>query len=200
MRIDRLIDAADRAVMLLLYAQFFARFTPAALEWPWYIFLLVETTLMMGFIIFRPWNRPITTKAYPIALGFIGTVFLLLLQPQGFRPENATFGGILMMVGSLVSICGALALNLRFSMVPANRGVQVKGPYAIIRHPVYTGYVITYTGFLITNPIPWNFAVYTGFFALLFLRAIEEEKFLAEDPAYVAYRQKVRFRVIPGVF
>jgi len=198
-RLDRVIDLADRAVILLLYVSAFVRFRPAWLINPWYIFIMVEMTLMVGFTVFRRWG-PITTRVYPVALGFFGTVFLLVITPTGLRPDRAEIGGMVMAIGSVLSVIGALALNRRFGIVPANRGVQDKGPYAIIRHPVYTGYVITYSAFLFTNPTLWNFAAYVGFFTLLLLRAVEEEKFLSEDPAYVSYRQRVKYRVIPGLF
>jgi protein-S-isoprenylcysteine O-methyltransferase Ste14 len=35
---------------------------------------------------------------------------------------------------------------------------------------------------------------------IYFLRAITEERHLSNDPEYVAYAQKVRYRFIPGVF
>jgi len=32
------------------------------------------------------------------------------------------------------------------------------------------------------------------------LRLFSEEKYLSQDPAYVEYKKKVRWRMIPGIF
>ena len=40
-----------------------------------------------------------------------------------------------------------MALGRSFGVAPANRGIVVRGPYSFVRHPIYTGYLITHTGF-----------------------------------------------------
>ena len=42
----------------------------------------------------------------------------------------------------------------------ANRGIMVGGPYRMIRHPMYAGYMLNQFGFLLDNPSAWNLAVY----------------------------------------
>ena len=53
-------------------------------------------------------------------------------------------------------VVGKMALGRSFGIVPANRGVVVRGPYTLVRHPIYTGYLITHVAFLAAHPTPWN--------------------------------------------
>ena len=64
---------------------------------------------------------------------------------------------------------------------------------------MYTGYVLNHIGFLLLFFSALNLAVYATCWILLYLRVIEEERFLLNDPQYVDYAKNVRSRVIPGL-
>jgi protein-S-isoprenylcysteine O-methyltransferase Ste14 len=103
-------------------------------------------------------------------------------------------------IGLLIVVAGKLSIGRSFGLAPANRGIVSIGMYRIVRHPIYLGYLITHTGFLLANPAGWNlFALVAADVALMF-RAVREEQTLAQDPAYRAYAERVRWRVVPGVF
>jgi protein-S-isoprenylcysteine O-methyltransferase Ste14 len=107
-----------------------------------------------------------------------------------------------------VYLWGAISLGTKCSNL-TNRGIVTTGAFAWVRHPAYAGKNLAWwiamlaqmsfdghpaTG--IARPILtmafWTF--------IYFLRAITEERHLSNDPDYVAYAQKVRYRFIPGVF
>ncbi len=54
--------------------------------------------------------------------------------------------------------------------------------------------------FLLVNPTVWNLAVYSTCYALQVPRLLAEERLLKETPEYSDYMNKVRYRLIPGVF
>lgn len=88
---------------------------------------------------------------------------------------------------------GAKASNL------TNRGIVTKFPYSIVRHPAYISknliWWITLLPFL-----NWQFALGMAFWSCIyFLRAITEERHLSQDPDYLEYRKKVRWRFIPYI-
>jgi protein-S-isoprenylcysteine O-methyltransferase Ste14 len=120
------------------------------------------------------------------------------------RPVQTTvvtpFSEAVMLFGFLLSLSSKLALNRRFGIVAANRGVQTKWPYSIVRHPMYAGYLITQVGFFITSPTLWNAFVYAIAWTLQILRIFEEEKLLKQDEAYRTFTQRVRYRLVPGLF
>ena len=103
-------------------------------------------------------------------------------------------------VGLGLVVLGKIALGRSFGVVPANRGVVVGGPYSFVRHPIYTGYLITHVAFLVANPVPWNAAVILIADAALVLRALMEERVLSADVEYQGYCQRVGWHLVPGVF
>ena len=98
-----------------------------------------------------------------------------------------------------------------------HRGIVRHGPYAWVRHPGYVGKNLFWLATLIpvffavdtSDPtFPWGrhllycLATAGGFIAwstIYVLRALTEEKLLRQDPEYVAYCQKVKYRFIPGL-
>jgi protein-S-isoprenylcysteine O-methyltransferase Ste14 len=97
-------------------------------------------------------------------------------------------------------VLGKLSLGRSFGLTPANRGIVSSGIYRVVRHPIYLGYLITHLGFVAANPTHWNLAVLALADVALMLRAICEEQTLAQDPEYRAYVDRVRWRVVPGIF
>ena len=85
-------------------------------------------------------------------------------------------------------------------MVAANRGIRSSGPYRLIRHPMYAGYVLTNIGFLLLYPTGWNLAVYATAWGLQLARLLAEERFLGAVPEYRDYMATVRYRLVPGLF
>jgi protein-S-isoprenylcysteine O-methyltransferase Ste14 len=102
--------------------------------------------------------------------------------------------------GLLVVVAGKLSIGRSFGLIPANRGIVSTGLYKLVRHPIYLGYLITHTGFLIANPAGWNLFVLVAADIALMLRAVREERTLMQDAAYRSYAERVRWRIVPGVF
>jgi protein-S-isoprenylcysteine O-methyltransferase Ste14 len=103
-------------------------------------------------------------------------------------------------LGLVLVVVGKMALGRSFGLVPANRGVVVRGPYMFVRHPIYTGYLITHAAFFAANPAPWNAGVIIVADTLLVLRALMEERILSADVEYQGYCRRVGWHLVPGVF
>jgi protein-S-isoprenylcysteine O-methyltransferase Ste14 len=103
-------------------------------------------------------------------------------------------------IGLSLVIVGKISLGRSFGVVPANRGVVVRGPYSFVRHPIYTGYLITHLGFLAANPTPWNISLVLVGDAALIVRALMEERVLSSDVEYQGYCRRVGWHLVPGVF
>jgi len=75
------------------------------------------------------------------------------------------------------------------------------GPYAVIRHPMYSGAFIMLLGIPLALGSCWAFIFVFLLFAAIVWRLLEEEKFLSKNlPGYTGYRQKVRYRLIPYIW
>jgi protein-S-isoprenylcysteine O-methyltransferase Ste14 len=75
------------------------------------------------------------------------------------------------------------------------------GPYAIVRHPMYAGALIYLVGTPLALGSYWGLAVLALMVPILVWRLVDEERVLAQGlPGYSEYKQKVGYRLLPGVF
>ncbi len=85
--------------------------------------------------------------------------------------------------------------------VDIGQKVITTGPYAIVRHPMYFGVALLY----IASPLALG-SYWATLPALIILPLLaarirnEEEVLLGELPGYAEYRQKVKYRLLPGVW
>lgn len=131
-------------------------------------------------------------------LSAAGPPMLRASDVVSLAPDAVT--AVISAIGLGLVVVGKMALGRSFGLVPANRGVVVRGPYTVVRHPIYTGYLITHLGFFLADPTPWNGAVILIADTALILRALMEEKVLSADAEYQSYCQRVGWHLVPGVF
>lgn len=99
-----------------------------------------------------------------------------------------------------MAIWGKMSLGRSFAILPANRGVVTTGAYMYVRHPIYAGYLTGHIFFLLSSFSLYNLAVYTIITMFQVYRMTREERILAQTPEYRAYLERVRYRILPGVF
>lgn len=197
----RLLDLSEQVAVLALYVWFVARlwpdeFSPA--NWYPVLILLSEGLVVLLLLIRRPTDR-ISISLSDWAIAAAGT-FLTLLVDKGGTPLLGDLGAVLILIGLAIHVGAKLSLRRSFGLVAANRGVKIGGLYRLVRHPMYAGYMLSHVGFLLIAPLPWNFAIYAAAWGLLIARIYAEERVLSEDPQYQAFKSRVRYRLLPGVF
>ncbi len=115
-------------------------------------------------------------------------------------------------VGLIVTALGARALdvlelagvrqvlNTRDGTVRPTTPLRTDGLYGFVRHPVYFGWVLIVFGAPVMSMTRLTFAVIST--AYLALAVPFEERSLIETfgPDYASYQQKVRWRILPGVW
>jgi protein-S-isoprenylcysteine O-methyltransferase Ste14 len=194
-----LLDLAERAFVLLLMALFLIRLAPMIGSGACNILIAVSEGLSAILILTRRPGAMVTT-AYAWTISIAGTCAPLLVAPGGARLLDGTAPLVLMATGLAFSISAKAFLRRSFGILPANRGVQRTGPYRLVRHPMYAGYVLTHAGFLISSFGLRNVAAYAICWTAMVLRIRAEEAILSRDPAYQAYQGAVRYRLIPGIW
>jgi len=99
----------------------------------------------------------------------------------------------------LIYLSATLALGTKCSNL-TNRGIVTKGPYAIIRHPAYISKNLSW--WIVLLPVlTWKAALSMGIWSFIYhLRTITEENHLKQDPDYIKYCKKVKYRYIPKVY
>jgi protein-S-isoprenylcysteine O-methyltransferase Ste14 len=131
---------------------------------------------------------------------------LSLLGPPFVRPADVpplapdVLTASVSIIGVLVVIAGKVTIGRSFGLVPANRGIVATGPYGIVRHPIYAGYLVTHAATLALYPSVWNVTILVIADTALVFRALAEERILSRDRAYQTYCGRVAWHLVPGVF
>ena len=85
--------------------------------------------------------------------------------------------------------------------VKSNQRVISAGPYALVRHPMYTGVIIMYLASPVALGSYWGLFPAVLIVPLLIARIYNEEQVLLRDlSGYKEYTQSVVFRLIPGLW
>ncbi|WP_176473010.1 methyltransferase family protein [Sphingomonas lenta] len=199
MRKAWIIDFAERAFVVALAVPFMAAFLSYSTAHPYVLLLAcMELATAVMILIRRPGEA--ATAPWPVFLAFAGTGFPLFVRPGGTGLIDPAAALSIMGVGATVSFLAKLFLNRSFGIIAANRGTKTGGPYRFVRHPMYAGYFVTHVGFVLANASAWNVGVYLIAWTLLVLRIREEEAMLLRDPAYRRFAERVRWRVVPGLY
>jgi len=91
-----------------------------------------------------------------------------------------------------------LALGRSFGIAPADRGLVTRGPYGFIRHPMYLGELILRSALVVSSPQPLLAgALLVALIMIQVIRALREERIIN---TYSTYANRVRYRLIPGVW
>jgi protein-S-isoprenylcysteine O-methyltransferase Ste14 len=107
---------------------------------------------------------------------------------------------VLVTAAAGLSLASLLALGKFFGVRPAVRGLATKGPYRVVRHPIYLSYVLADVGY---NLQEWNcgtlLLVMLGWVSLLY-RIRAEERLLSKHARWPAYSKLVPQRIVPGLW
>lgn len=165
------------------------------------LLLLVSESLVIVLTVVRRPAHLVDRSMWAALVTAISVIGPPLLRPSnggGLVPDLVTT--VISALGLVVVVAGKLTLGRSFGLVPANRGVVVRGPYALVRHPIYSGYLITHVAFLIAHPRLWNVLIVATADIALIVRALVEERVLGGDVEYRTYCQRVWWHLVPGVF
>jgi protein-S-isoprenylcysteine O-methyltransferase Ste14 len=165
------------------------------------LLLVAGESLVVVLTIVRRRARQVDRSAGAAVITTVSLLAPALLRAStgvGLAPDAVT--AMISVVGLCLVVVGKMSLGRSFGIAPANRGVVVRGPYTLVRHPIYTGYLLTHVAFLVANPTPWNLSVLAIGDAALVLRALIEERVLKADVEYEQYCRRVGWHLVPGVF
>jgi protein-S-isoprenylcysteine O-methyltransferase Ste14 len=162
--------------------------------------------IALVYVLRRP-ARAADHRPGTFALAMYGSFVMLAMRPVGALTGLGASGrvlGVQVMASNLLVIAGVgfstyalFHLRLNFSLSPEARGLTRSGPYRLVRHPVYTGEVISSLGLLIAFPSIFAGLVFVSFVACQAARTYFEEKLLSQHfPEYDQYRLTTR-RLVP---
>jgi protein-S-isoprenylcysteine O-methyltransferase Ste14 len=142
----------------------------------------------------KAWASWSDSRGGEILLPILGTwlypVVVVLYGPTGGLPALVLIAIYLWLTWSILS------LRTNFSVLPEARALANKGPYRIVRHPMYLGYCALWIAWAAEargGIGPWLWAA-LGISLFVYRALVEERKMRTFVPGYAEYSQKT-----PGI-
>jgi len=163
-------------------------------------FFVEQMWVVVAYLIRRP-ARTVSRRLGDWLLAFGGTFGGVLFRPVGVHtPWGLTAGLAVQVIGLAICVASFLALGRSFGFVAADRGLVRRGPYALVRHPIYASYILLQLGYVLQS-ISWRNALVMVLASGCNVgRARAEDRVLTSNPGYDDYRRHVRWRLVPGVW
>jgi len=198
-----LLDIAEKYIFAAVFAFFAWRMLAAYAETGSFVTILylLDQLAVLAFILLRRPPKELSLRVDDWAVGLLGTLLAVLIGPPGdspLAPEAVVWAFLL--AGFAIHVSAKLVLRRSFGVVAANRGVKASGPYRLVRHPMYLGYILSQAGMLLAGPTLANVTLIAGCWLLYVGRIIAEERVLSRDPAYRDLSATTRWRLIPGLY
>jgi protein-S-isoprenylcysteine O-methyltransferase Ste14 len=213
---SRVLVTAVFAVLTLavgqttLAAWYEAATEPALRGWAVAVHATLKLAVAFAFTYFvfvrEPSKRP---SRDPIA--FVACLAAIVAFVALRKPPEST-GTLMVVVGDLVALAfgvwllvAVLALGRCFGVLPEARGLVTRGPYRLVRHPVYFGEIGAAAGLVLAALSTWNVVALSLVVAAQAVRMrLEERALAAEFPEYASYAERTprlipRIRVARGV-
>jgi protein-S-isoprenylcysteine O-methyltransferase Ste14 len=142
-----------------------------------FILLVVRDVAASWFLISRKLSKDKSHSKLNEGLAYVSSSlpFIYLNSHNSFAHANL-ISSVLAIIGFTISTLALFDLGASFGVSPANRGIVRSGLYRYVRHPMYSGYVISEFGLIFMNPL--NLFIWILSAGLYFFRTKLEDKAL----------------------
>jgi len=157
-----------------------------------------------------PWAETAPAQRVIMTVMMVAFIALLVVPALDHRFAWSRASIWVVLVGHAAFSIGWLAILRVFRentftaatvAIMADQTVITTGPYAIVRHPMYAAALLLLAGMPLALGSWWGLVAFVVILPVLVWRLLDEERMLTRDLAgYAAYRQTVRYRLVPGVW
>ena len=180
-----------------------------------FMWLLVGAYWAVGALRAKPAVRREPTLMRAVQMASMVLAYALLLSSPArigamglrFVPDSPAIGWIgfcILAVGAVLAIWARTILGSNWSsMVTVKRDHELvrQGPYAFVRHPIYSGLLLCFAGTAIAHGEVRGLVALAIAFLSWSYKAGLEEKFMEQEfgDEYARYKHAVK-RLIPGIY
>ena len=143
-------------------------------------------------------------------LATIAFIMIFVLSAIDHRFKWSMVPGYWVVAGDLLVALGLLVVYFVFKEnsfasatieVGNEQTIVSTGPYSLVRHPMYSGAVVLLIGVPLALGSWWGLLTVIPIVVVIVWRLLDEEKFLEKNlPGYLAYRNKVKYRLLPFIW
>jgi len=169
-------------------------------------FHALSATLWGLFIVLiniRPAPLRRNRSAVGVIVALVSQLAVIAVGLFGARTDGGVAvlaSDVLLIAGLAFAICSVAVLGRCFGILPDVRGLVTRGPYRLVRHPLYLGELTAVLGIVLGSRQPLlagvTWLVCVGL--QLARTGYEERNIRAEFPQYDEYAARTK-RLIPGV-
>ncbi|WP_291684540.1 isoprenylcysteine carboxylmethyltransferase family protein [Bradyrhizobium sp.] len=156
-------------------------------------------------------DQPAADKTFVLVFGFAALIWFLAIgfdmRQHGVRIPWAwqTLGFLMLLLSSgfIMWVMRENSFAAPVIKLQTERGHRVisTGPYAFVRHPMYSATVLFFVGAPLLLGSCWGVATSPLFAVLFAFRVVIEERALVAGlPGYADYAARVRYRLAPGLW
>lgn len=200
--------------------------TPAAASWPLALALAWNATLFAVFAAHhsvmaragaKAWIARHVPAAYERSIYvWIASVLLILVTLGWQRVPGLVYAapapwawllGAVQGAGLVLTVAAARVLSAtdlagirQAAGRPARTDVRVVWPFTLVRHPIYLGWALLVLAVPVMTVDRLWWALVTTSYLVIAIPWEERSLSAVAGPAYQAYRQRVRWRMVPGVY
>lgn len=145
-----------------------------------------------------------------VMLLFACTILNILIPTLAYRYFGSQIPASIVLTGDLLVLLGFFIIFIVFKtntytastvQIASDQTVIDTGPYALVRHPMYSGMLVMLLGTPLALGSLWGLLVFVPSLFAIIWRLLEEEKFLRQKlNGYQDYCKKVRYRLIPFAY
>jgi protein-S-isoprenylcysteine O-methyltransferase Ste14 len=156
-------------------------------------------------------NQPAADKKFMLVFGVVALIWFLAIGfdkrmhasdiPVALQALGLAM--LLLTTGFIMWVMRENSYAAPVVKVQTERGHRVvsTGPYAWVRHPMYSGTILFFVGVPLLLGSWWGVALSPLFVILFAVRSgIEERALIAGLPGYADYTRRVRYRLVPGLW
>lgn len=156
-------------------------------------------------------DQPAADKKFMVGFGAVGLIWFVAIgldrrlhaSDVPIALQALGFAMLLCSAGFIMWVMRTNSFAAPVVKLQTERGHRVisTGPYAFVRHPMYSGTILFFAGAALLLGSWWGVAL-APLIALMFaIRvSIEERLLVAGLPDYADYRAQVRYRLVPGLW
>src|SRR6185503_14647478 len=159
--------------------------------------------LFIVLINIRPAPLRRNRSAVGVVVALVSQLAVIAVGLFGARTDGGVAvlaSDVLLIAGLGFAICSVAVLGRCFGVLPDVRGLVTRGPYRLVRHPLYLGELTAALG-IVVGARRWApaLAAWLVCLGLQLVRTKYEERSLrAEFPEYAPYAARTK-RLIPGL-
>ena len=188
------------SALYLLFALQHVGFARRTGDWATTMPLVLQESILVVLFLTRRRSTAVSERPLDWAVGIAGVFLPLLMRVTETSGTWLPLGQALQILGLSLAVVSVAFLGRSIGVVAAHRGIKTAGMYSLVRHPMYGAYMVSYVGYVLVHPSARNALIVATTLLALNVRAAVEERFLARDPAYDAYRRRIRWRFLPYVY